>query len=169
MTPDEAFEQFDNLIEIRDTLREIFEEKLTISGDVPYIKTEVFRDIENQPTPLRHTTFQFEIIMNTLLGSFGSYRSFVAVSLLSHLTTMLDTFSVLVAEMLSNEADHKLKSGEVKLDPDALDRLLKEKGIDGLERYMSTPIPDVYLRAFDDMKHKKNDKDNNKEDGKTNE
>ena len=114
MTPDEAYEQFDDLLEIRNTLREIFEEHLPSTNNCPYVKAEVFKDLEDdRPSPLKHTVYQFEVIMNTLLGSFGSYRSPVAISLLSHITTTLDQISVLVSEQLGYEADSKIKSGEI--------------------------------------------------------
>ena len=86
--------------------------------------------------------------MNTLLGSFGSYRSPVAISLLSHITTTLDQISILVSEQLGYEADAKIKSGEIKLPPDAMEKFSKKYGLDNLEKLMQTQIPEVYLQAF---------------------
>ena len=149
MTPDEAYEQFDDLLEIRNTLREIFEEHLPSTNNCPYVKAEVFKDLEDdRPSPLKHTVYQFEVIMNTLLGSFGSYRSPVAISLLSHITTTLDQISILVSEQLGYEADSKIKSGEIKLTPDAMAKFEKKYGLDNLEKLMQTQIPEVYLQAF---------------------
>ena len=149
MTPDEAYEQFNDLLEIRNTLREIFEEHLPSTNNCPYVKAEVFKDLEDdRPSPLKHTVYQFEVIMNTLLGSFGSYRSPVAISLLSHITTTLDQISILVSEQLGYEADAKIKSGEIKLPPDAMEKFSKKYGLDNLEKLMQTQIPEVYLQAF---------------------
>ena len=124
------------LEEVRNKLRNLLHE----SSIIPYVTVEWFNDTEreNGKSPLAHTCMVFETIINTLMASYGSYQSMVAVNFLSHLTVTLDQLTALIGEVLIEENNPKLQ---------ALLGLLKEREGDDES---NINIPDVFTEAFKD-------------------
>ena len=141
---DEEYQKLSDqeLEQIRDNLRIILESSTVI----PYVTVDWHRDIakekherEGTKSPLAHTCMMFETIINTLMASYGSYQSMIAVNFLSHLTVTLDQLSMLMGEVLMEENNPKL----IKV----LD-LLKERDL--LNNVNLDDIPDVFKNAFKD-------------------
>ena len=122
---------------------------------VPHIEVNVFNDMQGQggrESPLAHTAFSMESLINTLLAMFTNTGDEAFISLLAFTTSSLDNIHALTADMIADRL--KQQHGDKGFE-DILEqmRAFYDMLMDNEEP--RTDIPDAFRNAFND--EEKND------------
>ena len=127
--------------------QEMTRESLQEKG-IPHIQITVFNDIgrDTAESPLTHTAFSMESLINTLLAMYTTTGGVEFVNLLAYTTSTIDNIHALTADMISD----KLKSIHGEEGYDELIHRMKSFYDEVLSGDSPEEIPDAFKIAFED-------------------
>ena len=129
--------------------QQITRESLKDKG-IPHIEIHVINDVQHE-SPLSHTAFAMESLINTLLAMYTTTGGGEFVSLLAYVTSSIENIHALTAEMITD----KLKTihGD-----EGFDELLNQMRTfyDSVmqEHEQRSDVPDAFKDAFKDEESK---------------
>lgn len=122
--------------ELRDLIR-----KASKKAGSPHVTVDVHNQALTQNDALNMTAIIFEILMNSLINAYVCTEDEMALNLLQTVHNVLDVH----ASLASWYAQYMMTQAMEGLDPAEQQEFLRKIKSTG------TPIPDVILKAFDDM------------------
>ena len=129
--------------------QQITRESLKDKG-IPHIEIHVINDVQHE-SPLSHTAFAMESLINTLLAMYTTTGGGEFVSLLAYVTSSIENIHALTAEMITDKL--KIIHGD-----EGFDELLNQMRTfyDSVmqEHEQRSDVPDAFKDAFKDEESK---------------